>query len=265
MDAGKRGERAEALVRQASAVERNWIDDDLLHTETHVAFDHQRFRVTATKRTLYGDLVLDEVQAALPDNDDAARVLAEAAAADLTRALPLRDPETESFLARIRSLRTWLPELDLPAFDDEQLRSFLPEICAGSRSFDDLQKQDLVAFLRAQLTHTQRTALDRDAPEKLQVPSGSWIKLQYEPGRAPVLAARIQELFGLAQTPSIARGRIRVLMHLLAPNYRPQQVTDDLESFWNGAYFEVRKDLKRRYPKHAWPEDPWNATPHRKR
>jgi ATP-dependent helicase HrpB len=265
MDAGKRGERAEALVRQASAVERTWIDDRLLRTETHVAFDHQRFRVTATKRTLYGDLVLEENQAALSDNDDVALVLAAAASADLQRALPLSDPDTASFLARIRSLSTWLPELDLPAFDDDQLRTLLPEFCAGSRSFEDLRKQDLPAFLRAKLTHAQRTALDREAPERLQVPSGSWIKLQYEPGRAPVLAARIQELFGLAQTPSIARGRVRVLMHLLAPNYRPQQVTDDLQSFWNGAYFEVRKDLKRRYPKHAWPEDPWNATPHRKR
>jgi ATP-dependent helicase HrpB len=265
MDAGKRGERAEALVRQASAVERTWIDDHFVRVETHVAFDPQRSRVSATKRTLYGDLVLDEVQAALPEGDEVAHVLAEAASTDLQRALPLREPDTEAFLARIRSLRAWLPELELPAFDDGQLRALLPDLCAGSRSFDDLHKQDLVSFLRAQLTHAQRTALDREAPEKLQVPSGSWIKLQYEPGRSPVLAARIQELFGLAETPLIARGRVRVLMHLLAPNYRPQQVTDDLKSFWSGAYFEVRKDLKRRYPRHAWPEDPWNATPHRKR
>ncbi len=264
MDAGKRGERAEALVRQASAVERAWIDAAQVRTEVHVAFDHERSRVTATKRTLFGDLVLEEVQAAVPQGDEVASALAVAAAADLERALPLREPEVEAFLARVRSLRGWMPEQELPAFEAEELRALLPELCAGCRSFDELRKQDLVEFLRSKLTHAQRTAIDREAPEKLQVPSGSWIRLQYTPGQAPVLAARIQELFGLAETPLVARGRVRVLMHLLAPNHRPQQVTDDLKSFWSGAYFEVRKELKRKYPRHSWPEDPWNAVPQKK-
>jgi ATP-dependent helicase HrpB len=101
-------------------------------------------------------------------------------------------------------------------------------------------------------------------PETLEVPSGSRIRLVYEPGRPPVLAARIQELFGLAETPRVARGRVGVLLHLLAPNYRPQQVTDDLRSFWNDTYHRVRAELRRRYPRHAWPEDPWNATPERR-
>jgi ATP-dependent helicase HrpB len=265
MDAGRRGERAEALVRQASAVERAWIDGRFVRTETQLVFDAERTRVTARKRTLFGDLVLEDVQGTLPEGDEVARALAAAAAQDLERALPLHEKEVESFLARVRSLREWVPELELPAFSDADLRALLPEMCTSCRSFDELRKQDLVEFLRTKLTHAQRTALDRDAPERLQVPSGSWIRLEYAPGRAPVLAARIQELFGLAETPLVARGRVRVLMHLLAPNYRPQQVTDDLKSFWNGAYFEVRKDLKRRYPRHAWPEDPWNAVPHRKR
>lgn len=264
MDAGKRGERAEALVRQASAIEREWIDPSLMRTETHVEFDRDKLRVTASKRTLFGDLVLDDVQGALPDGDEVARVLAKAAAADIERALPISEKETQAFLTRLRSLRAWLPELELPAFETEELAGVLPDFCAGARSFDDLKKRDLAAFLRSKLTYAQAAALDREAPERLQVPSGSWIQLAYEPGRAPVLAARIQELFGLAETPLIARGRVRVVMHLLAPNYRPQQVTDDLKSFWNNAYFEVRKDLKRRYPKHSWPEDPWNAAPQRR-
>jgi ATP-dependent helicase HrpB len=264
MDAGKRGERAEALVRQASAVERAWIDAGRVRTEVHVAFDEARSRVTATKRTLFGDLVLEEVQAALPEGEEVANALASAAAADLERALPLKEPEVEAFLARLRSLRAWMPELELPAFDEEELRALLPELCAGCRSFEELRKQDLVEHLRSKLTHAQRTAIDREAPEKLQVPSGSWIRLQYTPGQAPVLAARIQELFGLAETPLVARGRVRVLMHLLAPNHRPQQVTDDLKSFWSGAYFEVRKELKRKYPRHSWPEDPWNAVPQKR-
>ncbi|MFM8933878.1 MAG: ATP-dependent helicase C-terminal domain-containing protein, partial [Gemmataceae bacterium] len=91
------------------------------------------------------------------------------------------------------------------------------------------------------------------------LPSGNSVGLSYEPGRPPVLAARIQELFGWKETPRIAQGRVRLLLHLLAPNYRPQQVTDDLASFWNNTYQQVRKDLRGRYPKHAWPEDPWTA------
>jgi ATP-dependent helicase HrpB len=91
------------------------------------------------------------------------------------------------------------------------------------------------------------------------LPSGNSVALSYEPGRPPVLAARIQELFGWKETPRIAQGKVRLLLHLLAPNYRPQQVTDDLASFWNNTYQQVRKDLRGRYPKHPWPEDPWTA------
>jgi ATP-dependent helicase HrpB len=264
MDAGKRGERAEALVRQASAVERAWIDPRRLSTQVHVHFDADKARVVASKRTLFGDLVLDEVQAALPSGEEVARVLAEAAARDLERAVALAAEETQAFLKRVRSLRGWLPDLGLPAFENEEIAALLPEFCEGARSFEELAKKNLAAFLRSKLEFKQQQALDREAPERLQVPSGSWIRLEYEPGRSPVLAVRIQELFGLAETPRIAHGRVSVLMHLLAPNYRPQQVTDDLKSFWNNAYFEVRKDLKRRYPKHSWPEDPWNATPVKK-
>jgi ATP-dependent helicase HrpB len=106
-------------------------------------------------------------------------------------------------------------------------------------------------------------AVDHEAPERLQVPSGSFITIKYDLERPPVLAVRIQEVFGWKDTPRLAGGRVRVLLHLLAPNYRPQQVTDDLASFWNTTYQQVRKELRARYPKHAWPEDPWNAPPQR--
>ncbi len=96
------------------------------------------------------------------------------------------------------------------------------------------------------------------------MPSGSHIRLEYAPGRPPILAARIQELFGLAETPRLAGGRVAVLLHLLAPNGRPQQVTQDLASFWRTTYPVVRKELAGRYPKHAWPEDPSTARPERR-
>jgi ATP-dependent helicase HrpB len=109
------------------------------------------------------------------------------------------------------------------------------------------------------LTPRQLAALEREAPDRLEVPSGSRVRLAYEPGRAPVLAARIQELFGLAETPRVAAGRVPVLLHLLAPNGRPQQVTQDLASFWRTTYPQVRRELAGRYPKHPWPEDPLAA------
>src|SRR5262249_59889962 len=113
------------------------------------------------------------------------------------------------------------------------------------------------------LNHIQRQAVEREAPERLSVPSGSRIALRYEVGRPPVLAVRIQEVFGMHDTPCIAGNRVRVLLHLLAPNYRPQQVTDDLASFWENTYPVVRKELRARYPKHAWPEDPLSEPPQR--
>src|SRR4029077_1914309 len=110
----------------------------------------------------------------------------------------------------------------------------------------------------------QKQALDREAPERLLVPSGSRLALEYEEGRPPILKVRIQEVFGWSETPRVATGRVRVLLHLLAPSNRPQQVTDDLASFWASTYPRVRKDLRARYPKHAWPEDPTTAPPERK-
>jgi ATP-dependent helicase HrpB len=108
-------------------------------------------------------------------------------------------------------------------------------------------------------TWQQLQMIDREAPERIEVPSGSRIAVQYEEDRPPILAVRIQEVFGMQDTPRIARGRVAVVMHLLAPNMRVAQITDDLASFWAKTYALVRKDLRARYPKHSWPEDPYTA------
>ena len=134
----------------------------------------------------------------------------------------------------------------------------------GRRSLVELKHGPWLDLMRGQLTYEQSRALEREAPERLEVPSGSHIRVEYEEGRPPVLAARIQELFGLIETPRLASGRVKVLLHLLAPNHRPQQVTDDLASFWATTYPQVRKELRARYPRHAWPEDPWTAPPERR-
>jgi ATP-dependent helicase HrpB len=255
---------AEAWVRQASAVQRDWLDPALITSAVEVGFDQESERVCARRRIRYEDLLLDESVAALPTGAEVAQVLAQAAVQHLDRVLPPADSPGGSFLVRVRWLRTWMPELQLPAFDDAELRELLGWLCGGCKSFEELHRADWRSAIESRLTTVQRRTVEKEAPERLEVPSGSRLALAYEPGRPPVLAVRIQEVFGLRETPRVAGGRVRVLLHLLAPNYRPQQVTDDLASFWANTYPQVRKDLRARYPKHAWPEDPWTALPQRK-
>jgi ATP-dependent helicase HrpB len=260
VDAGQ----TEALVWQASAVQRDWLPPEQVSVTTEIGFDSATERVTAWRRLNFEDLVIEETPAALPNDAQVAQVLAAAAAEKLVRALPPGDSPAGRFLTRVRCLRQWMPEWHLPPFDDGQLRDLLPWLCPGCRSFEDLRSADWLTVLQGQLTHAQLQAVEREAPERLQVPSGSRLLLHYEAGRPPVLAVKIQEMFGLRETPRIAGGRVLVLLHLLAPNQRPQQITDDLASFWANTYPQVRKDLRARYPRHAWPEDPWTAAPERR-
>ena len=131
----------------------------------------------------------------------------------------------------------------------------------GIRSGQALSGLNFLTSLRAKLTRDQSRKLDERAPLSILVPSGSRVTLDYGSGEQPVLAVKLQEMFGLADTPQIAAGRVKILIHLLSPARRPVQITQDLKGFWNGAYQQVKKDLKGRYPKHPWPDDPWNAVP----
>jgi ATP-dependent helicase HrpB len=260
VDAGQ----TEALVRQASGVRRDWLPQGRVRASVEVAFDGEAEAVVARRRLCFEDLVLEETPAALPGNEETARVLAAAAGEHLDCVLPAEDSPAGLYLTRVRCLRAWLPDLGLPAFDADELRGLLPWLCPGRRSFEELRASPWLEALQGRLSHEQRQAVEREAPDRLQVPSGSRLALRYQVGRPPVLEVRIQEMFGLRETPRVAAGRVRVLLHLLAPNYRPQQVTDDLASFWANTYRQVRKELRARYPKHAWPEDPWNAAPERR-
>ncbi len=266
LDLDSRGR--EALVRQASRIDADWLLPEQLEGVTEAVFDEQRERVIGRWRLRYRDLVLREEDRDPRDADGGSeeieRLLVAHAAEQLDRALQLDNPAVASFLARIRSLAEWRPELDLPAFTPQDLVALLPHLATGKRSFAELRRAPLLDILQGSLDFEQLRTLDRQAPERLDVPSGSRVRLQYEPGQAPVLAVRIQELFGLRQTPAVAGGRVPVLLHLLAPNMRPQQVTRDLASFWRNTYPEVRRELKARYPRHAWPEDPLSARPERR-
>ena len=270
MRAARRGERAEHRITRALALESRQL---ALEQVDELGFDAEREAVVARRLTRYRDLVLQDIPAlAPPEPQRVAQLLALQAQAHPERALRLSE-EAAALLDRLRFLAHHLPELAWPRLDD--LGSLLPDLCMGRRSFADLRGLDWSRELKSRLTGPQLAALEREAPERLPVPSGSTVPLRYpdtgglvEGGWArgaeaepPVLAARIQQLFGMRQTPRVARGRVVLLVHLLAPNQRPAQVTRDLESFWRTTYHEVRKDLRGRYPKHSWPEDPTVAVP----
>jgi len=164
----------------------------------------------------------------------------------------------------VRCLREWLPELGLPDLSDEALlatrEQWLKPAFAGKTRLDALDEEALGEALRSTLDWSLRQKLDSLAPRRITVPSGMERGITYEHGRPPVLAVKLQELFGLADTPRVAEGRVPLTLHLLSPGGKPLQVTQDLRSFWANTYPEVRKEMKGRYPRHPWPDDPWTAT-----
>ena len=253
------GAGSDANVRHASEVLREWLPESLICVGDELFFHPTQKQVVARRRIAFDDLVLEETPTSIVDPVAAADILFQAAQSQLEVLMPYDDDEFSSFLARSRCLGNWMPELTLPLLDDAMMREVLRDLCHGRRSFSELKAAPWLATLQSKLDYALVQTIEREAPERITVPSGSRIRLVYETGRPPVLPVRIQEVFGLKQTPRIASGRIPVLLHLLAPNMRPQQITDDLASFWANTYPDVRKELKRRYPKHAWPEDPLSA------
>jgi ATP-dependent helicase HrpB len=162
------------------------------------------------------------------------------------------------------SLKAWRSNEPWPDVSDHALLVSLPDWLGPHLSLvarrSDLTQLDLMNILLGLLPWELQNKLDVLAPARIEVPSGSMIRVQYfADGRSPIMEVRLQEIFGLLETPTINEGRTQVVMHLLSPGFKPVQVTQDLHSFWQNTYFEVRKELRTRYPKHSWPENPWTA------
>lgn len=259
LDAGPRGPLSEARVRVASGVERSWLEEmfpSRMRAKREIVFDHASQRVIERDRELYDDLVLRETVRQDVDPLTAADLLAAEAKRDPRAALAM-GREAEAFIDRVRFLARAMPELDLPV--ESLLDRAIEILAAGKRSFAELRAGNLVEALGAALSPRQRHALDRDAPERFRLPSGRSARVTYDRDKPPALAALIQDLFGLGSTPRVAAGRVRVVVEILAPSNRPVQITDDLDGFWKRTYPEVRRQLRGRYPKHAWPESPWEG------
>lgn len=172
--------------------------------------------------------------------------------------------EVMQLIFRVQSLKKWNPDQNWPDWSIEILCQTSPEwlepYLENISKNEDFKKLDLSQILLHHLSFEQQQLLESLAPAKISVPSGSQIKLEYkEDGATPLLSVRLQELFGLLDTPKVNQGKVSVLIEMLSPGYKPVQLTQDLKSFWANGYFEVKKELKRRYPKHEWPEDPISA------
>lgn len=239
---------------------RVFADD--IETETAVAWDRAAQAVRARKREKLGALTLREAPVEAPDPEQVLNALLEGIVAEGLSMLPWTKAakqlrERIGFMHRVDP--AW------PDVSDEALLAGLKEWLGphlyGLKSRDDLQRLSMAAILDGMLPWPQRQQLDDFVPTHITVPSGSRIPVDYSYPASPVLAVRLQELFGLRETPRIGGGKVPLLLHLLSPAHRPVQVTRDLASFWQDAYFEVKKDLKGRYPKHVWPDDPLTALP----
>ncbi len=261
----ERAGRATVVVRQAAE-----IDEAALAQlpgpgpvrEERLEWDPTGQRVVAAVRWRLGSLVLRDAVGTIQDADAAGQLLARHLAPSAP-ALVEADAGARSLLLRWRYLANLRPDLLLPEPTPRLLEEVIVGCCAGATSRLEVDARPKLPWLEGLLGHTACQRIQELAPARLTVPTGNAISLDYleaDAQRPPVLAVRLQELFGMRETPRVA-GNVPVLLHLLAPNYRVEQVTRDLASFWANTYPRVRKDLRGRYPKHSWPEDPLSAPP----
>ena len=240
-------------------------ESDLKHLAVeheHVRWDKEREMVVSSVELRVGNLVLSSRPVTKIDITKRISIVCEVVRESGLSLLGWSDDQVQ-WQSRVMSLRKWRGET-WPDVSDEALlqtlETWLSPYLENVSKRADLEKLDRNAILTSMLEWELQGKLDKLAPERIEVPSGSMIRLQYsKDGHDPVMEVRLQELFGLLETPTVNDGRNKVLIHLLSPGYKPVQVTQDLRSFWQNTYHEVRKELHRRYPKHSWPEDPWTA------
>jgi ATP-dependent helicase HrpB len=250
------------IVRMASAIEPEWLIDlfagDLRET-TEAQWNVPAERVEVVKRLLYDQLVIDESKAKDVSGPEVTKVLSGAAlAAGLQKFVDL--DELNQFIARVELIANTFSEAGIPALTDDDIRHALVALCDGLSSFAELRESAshgrLIEMLRRKLSVEQSRLLAQMAPEFVAIAGRRRVRVNYESRKPPWIESRLQDFFGMAEGPKIAGGRVALVLHLLAPNRRPVQVTTDLEGFWKRTYPQVRRELSRRYPKHPWPENP---------
>ncbi|MCY7355397.1 MAG: ATP-dependent helicase HrpB [Lysobacter sp.] len=260
------GERIDALILRGAPVDEARLQRDFPQRfviEDRVRWDTDRRAIVAQREQRFDNIVLDIKPLAHADPSRHAEALVDAVRQLGLDVLPWT-PSLAQWRERASCLRVWMPELAVPDVSDAALLAtldhWLKPALTGKTRLDALSESELTDALKSGIDWSLRQRIDALAPPRMHVPSGMERDITYQHGEAPVLAVKLQELFGLADTPRIADGRIPLTIHLLSPAGRPLQVTQDLRGFWERTYPDVRKEMKGRYPKHPWPDDPWTAT-----
>jgi len=248
-------EGLQVLLTLATRVEEKWLEEMYpgdFSEERETVFDSSIRKVVTRWRRRFRDLVLAEkIDENKVDLDAAARILTNEV---VKGNCPIKawDDEVEQFVVRINCLANWWPELELPPIHDEDRKTLIEQICYGSTSCKEVKDKAVWPVLKGWLSHSQAGLLDRYAPVRFALPNGKQIKIQYAAGEKPVLAARIQDFYGVEEDLTIADGRMPLTLHVLAPNFRPVQITSHLGEFWKETYPKIKPELQRRYPKHQW-------------
>jgi ATP-dependent helicase HrpB len=248
------GREVNTILSLATAVELDWLRElfpDDLKSDLHVQFDATAKRVLAAELVRFRGLALSAKRVEPPPADAAARLLADEIIAGRLP-LPNWDHAVEQWLAQLNLLCQHCPELQLPPFAEDDRKHIIEQLCHGAVSYKDIKEREVKPVVMSWLSEAQRQLLDKHAPERLTLPNGRTPKVVYENNQPPHIALRIQELYGVTQTPKIAMGRVPVVVHILTPGMKPIQVTQDLASFWREHYPKIKSELQRKYPKHEW-------------
>jgi ATP-dependent helicase HrpB len=250
---GRQGE-VNTVLSLATAIELDWLREIFpqdVRSELRVEFDSATRRVKADAVLRFRDLLVSAKVVEPPPADAAAAMLAEEVVAGRLQ-LPKWDHGVEQWILRLNLLAKWCADLQLPPIQDEDRKHIIEQLCLGAVSYKDIKDRDVKPVVTSWLSSNQRGMLDKYAPERVTLPNGRTPKVTYERESPPYISLRIQELFGVTQTPSIAMGRVSLSVHILAPSMRPVQVTNDLANFWREHYPRIKSELQRKYPKHEW-------------
>lgn len=249
---GSRG--MDVLISLATGIDPDWLHElfpEAVREINRVVLDETTRRVVAERTTVYHDLVLETKRGGIPPVDDAARLLAaEVTSGRVT--LKEWNENVEQWIFRVNGLRLWCPDFALPEIKSDDRAHMIEQICHGAFGVKEIRDRPVLPVVKSWLSHAQQALIEKYAPERLELPNGRKARVIYSEAGPPSVAVRIQDLYGVEGSLRIAMGRQTLVIQVLAPNFRPVQVTSDLSVFWKQDYPRLKKELQRKYPKHEW-------------
>ncbi|MDA0751033.1 MAG: ATP-dependent helicase HrpB [Verrucomicrobia bacterium] len=251
---GNREGEVQTILSLATEIDPAWLKEffpDDFDSSIVVVWDPSSRRVYAASQETFRGMALSAKRVEPPPEEPAARLLAEKIM-DEEIGLKHWDAKVDQWILRLNSLAEWCPELELPMIDDEAKRHIIESICMGAFGYKEIKELPVIPVLRQWLSHSQCELLDKQAPERVTLSNGKTPKVVYSRESDPYISLRIQELYDVNSLPKIAMQKVSLAVHILAPNMRPVQITRDLAGFWKEHYPNVKKELQRKYPKHAW-------------